>query len=508
MGEALRPDDPRELGRFTLLERLGEGGQGIVYLGRSADSPELVAVKVLKATDAEARRRLEREMNSALQVRLRFCIARVIGFDFEGPRPYIVTEYVDGPSLFDRVAEAGPLRDGDLERLMIFTAQALVTIHGSGIVHRDLKPANVLLGRDGPRVVDFGIARHVDHHTRPQLMGTPSYLAPELLREEQASRASDIWAWACTMVFAATGHAPFGPFDDDGSNVAAILGRVMHAEPRLGDGLADFAPLLLTCLDKDPLRRPTARQLRDRLESALEADVPHGDASGPLPFAPPMTPPGAFHPGVGPWPGQAGDGHSFPPPPATFPPTTFPPTPVGVATPQPFTPQPFTPQPFTPQQGPRRGSAWVGKTVAGVLVAGLVAAGAYFAFAEDSPNGQGGGGGGGGDGAYVVPAALAGNWSGGLTVKAAAGDVYYRAKITLFQGQGSGQSELENGALCSGTVTVTKATAASVDLELSHAAGTCPSGTLVMTTASDGTAQLAYTGGDGAGGDGTVQRDS
>ncbi|ROO83264.1 serine/threonine protein kinase [Actinocorallia herbida] len=496
MGDALRPDDPRELGRFTLLERLGEGGQGIVYLGRSADSPEPVAVKVLKATDAEARGRLEREMNAALQVRLRYCIARVIGFDFDGTRPYIVTEYVDGPSLFDRVADVGPLRGGDLERLLIFTAQALVTIHGSGIVHRDLKPANVLLGRDGPRVVDFGIARHVDHHTRPQLMGTPSYLAPELLREEQASRASDVWAWACTMVFAATGHPPFGPFDDDGSNVAAILGRVMHAEPRLGDGLEEFAPLLLACLDKDPLRRPTARQLRDRLESALEADVPHGDSSGPLPFAPPMTPPGAFHPGVVPPPSITVDGTPLLRPSAA----TFPPTPIGIATPQPFPPHPAS------RTGEGSGSRWVGRTVAGVLGAGLLAAGGYFAYnALSAPEGTGAGGDPGG---AVVPAALAGNWEGGLTVKGSVGETYYRVKITLFQGQDSGQSELENGALCSGTVTVRDAAAERVDLALSHAAGTCPAGTLAMTVTADGTAQLAYTGEDGAGGDGSVRRGS
>ncbi|MDX6738971.1 serine/threonine-protein kinase [Actinocorallia sp. A-T 12471] len=483
MGEALRPDDPRQLGRFTLLERLGEGGQGIVYLGRADDSPELVAVKVLKAADAEARGRLEREMNAALQVRLRYCIARVIGFSFEGTRPYIVTEYVDGPSLFDRVADQGPLRGGDLERLMVFTAHALVTIHGSGIVHRDLKPANVLLGRDGPRVVDFGIARHVDHHTRPQLMGTPSYLAPELLREEQASRASDIWAWACTMAFAATGHPPFGPFDGDGSNVAAILGRIMHAEPRLGDGLEEFAPLVMACLDKNPLNRPTARQLRDRLESALEADLPHGESSGPLPFAPPSTPP-AFTPGSS-WAVPSVDGGPF----ARPTPATFPPIPVGVATPQPFAPPP-------PAQG---GSRKAVKVVLGALLAVAVAVAVYFGvFAPGSP-GDPTGPGGGGD--AVVPAALAGTWTGGLTVS---GGTYYRVKITLFAGQPSGQSELENGDLCSGTLTVREAAADSVELDLVHTAGSCPSGVLTMAVSGDGSAALAFTGG-GESGEGAVQ---
>lgn len=496
MGEALKPDDPRELGRFALLERLGEGGQGIVYLGRDPDSAELVAVKVLKAADAEARGRLEREMNAALQVRLQYCIARVIGFSFDGTRPYIVTEYVDGPSLFDRVADTGPLRGGDLERLLIFTAQALVTIHGSGVVHRDLKPANVLLGRDGPRVVDFGIARHVDHHTRPQLVGTPSYLAPELLREERASRASDIWAWACTMVFAATGHPPFGPFEGDGSNVAAILGRIMHAEPRLGRDLADFEPLLRRCLDKDPTRRPTARQLRDHLESALEADVPHGGTTPPLPFGPPPTPPGLSP--YTPWRNETVDRSGpqplLPPPHLTHPPTpTFPPTPVGIATPPPFDRRPEA-------RPPRRR----GRVVAGAAVAAALAAGGYFGYSALAP-------GGGGpviqNGEAVVPAALDGSWTGGLTVTGgAAGETYYRVRLTLYQGQSSGGSELENGALCAGDVGVRRAEGGLVEFQLTHSAGDCPVGVLTMTGTADGTADLSYTGDDGRTGTGAVTR--
>ncbi|MCD0448254.1 protein kinase [Actinocorallia sp. API 0066] len=490
MGEALRPDDPRELGRFPLVERLGEGGQGIVYLGRDPETSDLVAVKVLKAADdAEARERLEREMNAAMQVRLQYCIARVIGFDFEGARPYIVTEYVDGPSLFERVAESGPLRGGDLERLLIFTAQALVTIHGSGVVHRDLKPANVLLGRDGPRVVDFGIARHVDHHTRGQLVGTPSYLAPELLREERASRASDIWAWACTMVFAATGYPPFGPFDNDGGGVAAILGRIMHAQPRLGAGVEEFEPLLRRCLDKDPTRRPTARQVRDQLESALEADVPHGD-SAPLPFSPlPVGPPG---PGFA-WRNETVDRGLTPPPQHTHPShPTFPPTPVGIATPPPFDRRPPEPPP---------GSHRVRNTVVGVLAVAVVAAGGYFGVTGLLDGGGGNGPGGG----AAVPASLTGQWSGNLILKKDQQETYYRMTLTLFPGQNTGDSQLDSGNICSGTVTVVNAGGNSADLDLAHDIATCPDGALTLTT-TDAGALVAFTGAGGVTGTGELTR--
>ncbi|WP_460366788.1 serine/threonine-protein kinase, partial [Actinocorallia lasiicapitis] len=291
MGEPLRPDDPRTLGRFQLLERLGEGGQGIVYLGTDPTSGDRVAVKVLKAADAEARGRLEREMNAVQRVRRRFCVARVIDFSFDGERPFVVSEYVEGPSLYERVAQSGPLRDGDLERLLVNTATGLISIHGSGVVHRDLKPANVLLGPDGPRVVDFGIARPVDQHTLSgQLVGTPSYFAPEQLDGRPASTRSDIWAWACTMVFAATAFPPFGPFPEDGPNLAVVFHRILHAPPRLGPSLAEWEPLLLACLNRDPDQRPTARQVYDLiLEADPDVETPPAEPSA-RPWLPPRTP--------------------------------------------------------------------------------------------------------------------------------------------------------------------------------------------------------------------------
>ncbi|GAA2093474.1 serine/threonine-protein kinase [Actinomadura alba] len=266
---SLEPGDPRTLGRFRLLGRLGEGGQGIVYLGEGPTGAR-VAVKVLKTgADPRARDRLSREMAAAMRV-AQFCTARVIDSSVDGPRPYIVSEYVDGPSLQERVTERGPLYDGDLDRLMVNTARALRAIHRVGVVHRDLKPANILLGPDGPRVVDFGIARAIDADVPTQMVGTPAYFAPEWLRNEPPTPASDVFAWAGTMVFAATGRPPFGP----NTNLHALLHRVANDEPDLSGVPRRLLPLLTRCLDKDPARRPTAAEVDERL---LDAD-PGGDA--------------------------------------------------------------------------------------------------------------------------------------------------------------------------------------------------------------------------------------
>ncbi|MQY03203.1 serine/threonine-protein kinase [Actinomadura macrotermitis] len=268
--------DPRRIGRYRLLGRLGEGGQGVVYLGEDpAGTP--VAVKVLKTTDATARARFAREMQSARQV-APFCTAAVLDSSADGPNPYVVSEFIDGPSLAQRVAERGPLRGGELQRLAVNTASALAAIHGAGIVHRDLKPANVLLGPDGPRVVDFGIARAIDAETHTQLVGTPSYFAPEWLEGRPPSQASDVFAWAGTIVYAATGRPPFGPAD----TVPAIMYRIANAEPDLTGVPPALAGLLAECLAKDPARRPTARDLMVRL---VDPGAPAASAAPP-PYTP------------------------------------------------------------------------------------------------------------------------------------------------------------------------------------------------------------------------------
>jgi eukaryotic-like serine/threonine-protein kinase len=230
----LTPDDPAELGGYRLTGRIGEGGQGVVYLAEGP-SGERVAVKVLSTGDPETRARLRRELE-ALEGIASFCTARVLDAAVSGPRPYVVSEYVDGPSLSERVRAHGPLRDGEIERLAVGTATAQAAIHATGIVHRDFKPANVLLGPDGPRVVDFGIARAEGAATMTSgLIGTPAYLSPEQINGVPAAAPSDLFAWAATMVFAATGVSPFGA-----PTVPATMQRVLHAEPDLTGEYLDY----------------------------------------------------------------------------------------------------------------------------------------------------------------------------------------------------------------------------------------------------------------------------
>src|SRR5215469_10195384 len=164
--------------------------------------------------------RLARELAAVHQVQP-FVTARVIEATTDGTRRYVVSEFIDGPSLAERVATHGPLNEGDLLRLAVGTATALTAIHGAGVVHRDFKPANVLLGPDGPRVVDFGIARLVDSATITSgVIGTPSFIAPEQLSGARPTSAVDIFAWAVTMTFAGTGRSAFGA-----DNVSAVMQR-------------------------------------------------------------------------------------------------------------------------------------------------------------------------------------------------------------------------------------------------------------------------------------------
>ena len=275
----LQPGDPRSLGRFQVVARLGEGGQGSVYEGRSP-SGDRVAIKVLKdGADPDTRRRLSRELESARRV-APFCTARVLEAELDPPGPYVVSEFVAGPSLQERVRDGGPLREGDLERLAVGAASALAAIHGAGVVHRDFKPANVLLGPDGPRVVDFGIARPLDARTAPSFMsGTPPYMAPEQLKGEHGSPAADVFAWGATMVYAATGRAPFGS-----DTVAAVFNRILTQEPDLTGVPSRLRETLAACLSKDPLTRPSARSLLIRLVDPGAATVTVPDV-GPIPSA-------------------------------------------------------------------------------------------------------------------------------------------------------------------------------------------------------------------------------
>ncbi|WP_254715035.1 serine/threonine-protein kinase [Actinomadura sp. NAK00032] len=284
----LRSGDPTELGGYEILGRLGEGGQGAVFLGRrvGATGPvqpaDHVAIKLLHgglAGDESARARFVRELEVAKRV-ARFCTAQVLDADVAGDQPYIVSEYVPGLSLHHVVRSEGPRTGGALERLAISTLTALTAIHQAGIVHRDFKPHNVMLGPDGPRVIDFGVARALGAAGETQNVGTPAYMSPEHFTGGEVGPASDMFAWGTTMGFAFTGRPAFG-----NDEMASVMHRILTGEPDLGDLPEPMRGLVLACLAKDPAQRPTARQAQERLVGA---------ASGTFAAEPPVPPPPAF----------------------------------------------------------------------------------------------------------------------------------------------------------------------------------------------------------------------
>ncbi|GIH94299.1 WD40 repeat domain-containing serine/threonine protein kinase [Planobispora siamensis] len=268
----MRSGDPVRLGDYWLATRLGSGGQGVVYEAYDA-AANRVAVKLLHphlVGDPAFRRRFGKEVRALRRVPP-FCTARVIGHDLEGERPYIVSEFVPGPSLRRAVNQGGPL-DGDaLHRLAISIATALAAIHRAHVVHRDLKPENVLLGPDGPRVIDFGIARTSDASaaTTEELMGTPSYMAPELFSGGQAEPAADVFAWGAVVLFAATGRDAF-----TGPAPVAVINRLLTHDPDLGMLPGKLRGLVGAALSKDPASRPSAQRL---LLGLLGDDAPPGD---------------------------------------------------------------------------------------------------------------------------------------------------------------------------------------------------------------------------------------
>ncbi|MGK5553154.1 bifunctional serine/threonine-protein kinase/ABC transporter substrate-binding protein [Actinomadura kijaniata] len=281
MPEPLSPDDPTRVGGYELTGRLGDGGQGSVYLGRDA-AGRTVAVKLLHARlgrDPAARARFVRELEVAERVS-GFCTARVLDADIDGDRPYIVSEFVDGPSLADLVRRDGPLDAAALTRLAIGTATALAAIHRAGIVHRDFKPPNVLVGPGGPRVIDFGIARALDSEAvtvTSQVVGTPAYMAPEQIAGARVGPAADVFAWGGTMLFAATGRLPFG-----GDSIPAVLNAVLNAEADVRALPGPLAEVVAACLAKDPARRPSSAEVLNRLLGAVGAQDPGDPQDGDL----------------------------------------------------------------------------------------------------------------------------------------------------------------------------------------------------------------------------------
>jgi hypothetical protein len=281
------------LGPYRLREQLGEGGMGVVYLAHDPADRQ-VAVKVLRQgvpSEATARRRLAREVDTMRLVHSPN-VAEVLDADVEGSPPYIVTQYVAGQTLEDVVAADGPLTGSALAALARGLAGALMAIHSAGVVHRDLKPGNVMLVDGEPVVIDFGIAQSPDA-TRLTMtgmfMGTPGYLAPEVIEGKPSGPAADVHSWAATMAYAATGRPPFGT-----GQFEAIFYRVVHGQPDLDTMPGPLLPIVLSGLARDPSKRPSAAGLAG-LTAALDpvALVPApADAGGSVTLLPDADLPG------------------------------------------------------------------------------------------------------------------------------------------------------------------------------------------------------------------------
>ena len=373
----LGPGDPRLVGQYRLLGLLGKGGMSSVYLARrlgdagAGADPEatnrlghagtgpLVAVKLVDEDLARLpafRERFRREARAARRV-ARFCTAEVLDVDVSARRPYLVTEFIDGPTLGAAVEQRGPLSPAELERFAVAVVSALTAIHAAGVVHRDLKPGNIMLSPSGWRVIDFGICRPLDDDTNITIgrVGTPVFMAPEQARDLPATTATDVHAWGAIMAFAATGRPPFGE-----PPLMELLRRVTHDPPDLTGLPAALRPVVARALAKNPAARPAARELLLSLtevtgdanadqdgEPGRDADgestmrLPSGRALLPLPPSPtsrhqgagPASPagrqPGATAPTPARWPNDT------PPPPAVSrltdaaPPLPQPPGPVS-----------------------------------------------------------------------------------------------------------------------------------------------------------------------------------
>jgi outer membrane protein assembly factor BamB len=266
----LEPGDPRSAGDFRLRARLGTGGMGQVYLGYSPGG-RAVAVKICHpefASDQSFLRRFALEVAAARSVSGMFT-AQVIGAGPDDDPPWLATVYVPGPSLYDTVQAYGPLPEQATWRLAAGLAEALRDIHAHGLVHRDLKPTNVLLATDGPRVIDFGVARAAETTaltTTGTAFGTPAYMSPEQAEGSDAGPESDIFSLGCVLCYAATRDTPFG----DGPP-PTLLYRVIHTQPQLGAVPAQMRPLMTACLDKDPAKRPTLQQILGVCQQASTA---------------------------------------------------------------------------------------------------------------------------------------------------------------------------------------------------------------------------------------------
>ncbi|WP_345025878.1 serine/threonine-protein kinase, partial [Streptomyces sedi] len=272
--QELTPGDPPVVGDYRLLARLGAGGMGRVYLGRAAGG-RLVAVKLVHpglADEPDFRRRFAREVTAAQRVGGRWT-APVLGADTASPQPWVATGFVPGPTLRDVVDSLhGPLPPSALWPLVWGLSEALRGIHAAGLIHRDLKPSNVMVTLDGPKVIDFGVAKAADASVATRtgsVIGSPGFMAPEQVRADPLTPAADLFGLGAVLVHAATGTAPFS-----GGGVPAhvVLYRVLHEQPELGAMDGPLRELAARCLARDPAARPTVDEV-SRLAAA------HADAT-------------------------------------------------------------------------------------------------------------------------------------------------------------------------------------------------------------------------------------
>jgi serine/threonine protein kinase len=273
---------PTTVGDYTLLHRIGEGGMGVVHLARRPGG-ERVALKMLRphiVGDEEARQRLAREVGSLSRVRSKW-VAEIVDADPWADIPYVATRYVPGLSLHDHVQEEGPIEGDDLLWFAACLAEGVSSVHEVGVLHRDIKPSNVLMEGRTPILIDFGLARVADDpkltHTG-WLLGTPGYLAPEILYGENATAAADVHSWAATVAYAAIGGPPFGR----GPSMA-IMDRVRRGEHDLGAMSGPLRDVVAACLHPEPLERPT-------LDAVLGWLRPQTTRPAPLKVPPPLDP--------------------------------------------------------------------------------------------------------------------------------------------------------------------------------------------------------------------------
>ncbi|GGZ74848.1 serine/threonine-protein kinase [Streptomyces bluensis] len=286
------------IGGYTVVDRLGSGGMGVVYLARSASGRQ-VAVKLIHAQyaqDEEFRARFRQEVAAARRVSGAFT-APVVDADPDAEQPWMATLYVPGPALSDMVAKEGPLGGRALRTLALGLVEALRDIHQAGMVHRDLKPSNVLMAEDGPRVIDFGISRAADNQALTvtgRLMGTPPFMSPEqFARPKDVTAASDVFSLGSLLVYAATGH---GPFDADSPYLTGY--QVMHEAPSLYGVPEPLRSIAERCLDKNPYARPELAELQRLFESLPDTPAPPAWTPPPVPApAPaPASAPGTVQP--------------------------------------------------------------------------------------------------------------------------------------------------------------------------------------------------------------------